>query len=331
MTRPRIYVTSRSFGKRCIEALELIESAAVLEINPYGRAMTEQELLRTVVDVEGLIVGGDEIDRKIMEHSRNLKIIARHGTGVDNIDLNAATENNIIVTYAPHVNADAVAEFVMGLILSLARHIPQAQISMSRGRWEPTRFVGFEVSGKTIGIVGLGEIGFRVARRAKAFDMRILYWSRRRKTDIEVELGVNYVSLETLLRESDFATLHVALTDETRGMIGKEEFELMRKNAYLINTARGPIVDETALYEALKDGKIAGAAIDVYCEEPPSAENPLLKLDNVIKTPHIAAYTIEAIRRMDMVNAEDIVNFFKGKKPTYIANPEVLQKISHLS
>ncbi len=328
MKRPKIYITSRSFGQRCEEALRLIESVAEIERNPYGRAMSEHELLKVVGDVEGLIVGADKIDRKIIEGSEKLKIIARHGIGVDNIDLKAATDNNVIVTYAPHVNADSVADFTMGLILSVARHIPQAHISMSQGKWESTKFIGVETCGKTIGIVGLGEIGHKVAKRAKGFDMRVLYWSRRRKTNIEEELGVQYVSLETLLRESDFITVHVALTDETYNMIGKKEFNLMKKTAYLINTARGPIVEERALYEALKDGKIAGAAVDVYCEEPPSADNPLLKLDNVIKTPHTAAYTFEAVRRMDLVNAEDVVRFFKGEKPMYIANPEVLQKIS---
>jgi len=326
MTKPKIYITSRSFGQHCKEAIELIESVAEVERNPYGRALNERELLKVVEDVEGLIVGGDKIDRKIIEHSKKLKIIARHGIGVDNIDLKAAIDKSIIVTFAPHVNADSVADFTMGLILTLARHIHQAHISMSQGKWESTKFIGFEICGKTIGIIGLGEIGYKVAKRAGGFDMRVLYWSRRRKTNIEEELGIQYVSFETLLKESDFITAHMALTDETHGMIGEKEFDLMKKTAYLINTARGPIVEEKALYEALKDGKIAGAAVDVYLKEPPGSDNPLLKLDNVVKTPHIAAYTIEAIRRMDMVNAEDIVRFFKGQKPIYIANPETLQK-----
>jgi D-3-phosphoglycerate dehydrogenase len=328
MKRPKIYVASRSFGQRCEEAIKLLESFADVERNPHGRALNEQELLKIVEYVDALVVGGDKIDRKMIENSKRLKIIARHGIGVDNIDLQAATEHNIVVTYAPHANADSVADFTMGLVLCLARQIPQSHISMSQGKWESPKFIGLELCGKTLGIVGLGDIGCRVAKRAKGFDMRVLYWSRRRKADIEKELSIQYVDFETLLRESDFITLHVALTNETQGLIGREEIALMKKTAYLINTARGSVIDENAIYEALKERKIGGAAIDVYPKEPPDTDDPLLKLDNVIKTPHIAAYTVEAVRRMDLMNAEDLAKFFKGERPTYIANPEVLSKIS---
>ncbi|MEM1588927.1 MAG: phosphoglycerate dehydrogenase [Candidatus Bathyarchaeia archaeon] len=327
MSKPKVYITSRSFGQFSEEALKLIKSVAEVERNPYGRAMTEEELLSVVKGVDGLIVGNDKINKKVIECAKNLKIIARHGVGVDNIDLKAATDNNIIVTYTPHVNADAVADFTMGLILSLARNIPQAYVSIRQGKWEAIKFMGVDVCGKTLGVIGLGEIGYRVAKRARGFDMKILYWSRNRKVSIEKELSAQYVSLETLLRESDFITIHLALTDETRGMIGKKELELMKKTAYLINTARGPIVDEKALCEALKEGRIAGAAVDVYDKEPPDADNPLLRLDSVIATPHIAAYSRETMIKMDMMNAEDIVKFFKGERPLNVANPEVLKKL----
>jgi len=327
MRRPKVYITSRSFGQYCEEALELVKSAAEVEQNPYSRAMSEEELLQAVKNVEGLIVGADEISRKIIKHAKKLRIIARHGVGVDNIDLKAATDNNVIVTYTPHVNAEAVADFTLGLILSVARRIPQAHLSMKQGKWEATKFIGDELYGKTLGIIGLGGIGYRVAKRAKGFDMRILaydpYISHERAREVSAEL----VDLETLLRESDFVALHVALTDETRGMIGEKEFDLMKKTAYFINTSRGQAADEKALYKALKEGKIAGAAIDVYSKEPPRADSPLLKLDNVVTSPHIAAYTHEALRRMDMMNAGDVVKFFKGETPRYVANPEVLKKI----
>jgi D-3-phosphoglycerate dehydrogenase len=289
--------------------------------------MSEEELLKVVEDVDGLIVGGDKISRRIIEHAKKLKIIARHGVGVDNIDLKAAMDNGVIVTFTPNANAESVADFTIGLIFSAARRIPQACLSTKQGKWEATRFMGTEVYGKTIGIIGLGEIGYRVAKRAKGFDMRILYWSRRRKIDLEKELNAQYVNLETLLSASDFVTLHVALTDETRGMIGEKEFNLMKKTAYFINTARGPIVDEGALYKALSEKKIAGAAIDVYSKEPPSADFPLFRLDDMVVSPHIAAYTLETICRMDIMNAEDMVKFFKGEKPQYIANAEVLERI----
>lgn len=328
MVKPKVYITSRSFGQFSADALNLVKSVAEIERNPYGRTMTEEELLKAVEEVDGLIVGNDKINKKIIEHAKKLKIIARHGVGVDNVDLKAATDNNIVVTYTPYVNAEAVADFTTGLILSLARSIPQAYISMRHGKWEATKFMGVDVYGKTLGIIGLGEIGYRVAKRAKGFDMKILYWSRRRKVSIEKELSAKYVDFETLLRESDFITIHLALTDETRGIIGRKEFNLMKKTAYLINTARGPIVNEKALYEALKEGKIAGAAVDVYEKEPPDPELPLLKLDNTIATPHVAAYSRETMLKMDMINAEDIVKFFKGEKPKNVANPEILKKLN---
>jgi D-3-phosphoglycerate dehydrogenase len=328
MSKPKVYITSRSFGRFSKEGLEIVKSVASVELNPYGRTMSEKELLKAVGDAEGLIVGNDKINQKVIEHAKKLKIVARHGVGIDNVDLKAATKNNIIVTYTPSANADAVADFTIGLILSLARKIPQASLSIRQGRWEARKFMGVDIYRKTIGIIGLGEVGHRVAKRAKGFGMRILYWSRRRKPKVEKELNAQYVELETLLKESDFVSVHLALTDETRGIIGRKEFNLMKRTAYIINTARGQIVDEKALYKALKKQKIAGAAVDVYEKEPPDPDFPLFKLDNVIATPHIAAYSRETIVKMDMMNARDIVKFFKGEKPQYVANPEVLKKLS---
>ena len=327
MVKPKVYVTSKSFGRYCREALELVKSVADIEMNPHDRPMTEGELLKTVKDVEGLIVSTDNINRKVFERAEKLKIIARHGVGVDNIDLKTATEKSIVVTYTPHVNAESVADFTVGLMLSVARRIPQANVSTKQGIWEAKKFMGMEVHGKTLGIIGLGSIGTGVARRAKGFDMRILYYDQIRKTNLEKELGVKYVDLKTLLRESDVVTVHVTLTDETKGMIGEEELNLMKKTAFLVNAARGPIVEEGALYKALKEEIIAGAALDVYAEEPPGAKFPMFKLDNVVATPHIASYTLEAVSRMDMMNAEDLARFFKGEKPIYMANPEVLKKL----
>jgi D-3-phosphoglycerate dehydrogenase len=320
----KVYVLSRSFGKFSEKALKLVESVAKIECNLYGR-LSEEELLEVIKDVDGIIVGADKIDRKIIENCRKLKIIAKHGVGIDNIDLKAATDNNIVVTSAPHTNAESVADFTIGLILSVARHIPQAHFSTKHGKWEAPRFIGNEVYGKTIGIIGLGEIGYRVARRAMGFSMQILAYDPYISFEKAKETSARVVDLETLLRESDFVTLHVPLTDETRGMIGKKELHLMKKTAYLINMSRGTVVDENSLYDALKEGKITGAAIDVYSREPPSKDFPLFELDNVVVTPHIAAYTREAMSRMDETVAEDIVKFFKGEEPKHIANPEVLK------
>lgn len=327
MNKPKVYVTSRSFGRYSEKALELIKSVVDVELSPYNRALTEDELLKEIRDYDGIIVGVDEINRRIIENAKKLKIIAKRGVGIDNVDLKAATDNNIIVTYTPKANSEAVADFTFGLILSVARNIPQACLSAKQGKWEATKFIGVEVYGKTLGIIGLGDIGSRVAKRASGFGMKILYWSRRRKPDVEKELKAQYVDLETLLRESDFVTIHLALTDETRGIIGEKELNLMKKTAYLINTARGPLINEEALYKALLEGKIAGAAVDVYSKEPPGTDFPLFKLDNVVASPHIASYTREAMNNMDMMVAEDMVRFFMGKKPLNIANTEVLEKI----
>ena len=328
MKRPKVYITSRSFGLFSEGALELIKSVAEIERSPYDRAMNEEELLKVIGDIDGLIVGSDKINRKIIAHSKNLKVIAKHGVGIDNIDLKAATDNNIVVAYAHHANAESVADFTIGLILSIARHVPQAHFSIKRGMWEGTKFIGTEVYGKTIGIIGLGAIGERVAKRARGFDMRILAYDPYVSYERTKEIPAKLVNFDMLLKKSDFITLHVALTDETRGMIGEKEFALMKKTAYFINTARGPIVDEAALYKALSEKKIAGAAIDVFSKEPPSADSPLFRLDNVVLSPHIAAYTLETICRMDMMNAEDIVKFFRGENPRYVANAEVLDRIS---
>jgi D-3-phosphoglycerate dehydrogenase len=325
--KPTIYIASRSFGLFSQEALELVKSIAKIERNPYGRTMNEKELLRIIGEIDGIVVGTDKITRQIIESGSNLKIIAKHGVGLDNIDLKAATENDVVVTYVPHANAESVADLTIGLILSIARRIPMAHFSTKQGKWEAPKFLGTEVYGKTLGIIGLGEIGYRVAKRAMGFNMRILAYDPYVSQERANEVSARLVDIETVLKEADFVTLHAQLTDKTRGMIGKRELSLMKKTAYLINTARGALVDEKALYEALKNKEIAGAALDVYSEEPPSEGFPFFKLDNIIVTPHIAAYTIEAMIRMDYTVAEDIARFFRGEKPLYIANPEVLQKI----
>lgn len=327
MRKAKIYVASRSFGQFSYEALRLVKSVAETERNPHNRAMNEEELLKVIKDVDGIIVGADRINREIIEHSRKLKIIVKHGIGIDNIDLKTATDNSIVVTFTPHANADSVADFTIGLILSIARRIPQAHMSTKNGKWEAIKFMGTEVCRKTLGIIGLGEIGYRVAKRAEGFDMNVLAYDPYVSQERAEEVSAKLVDLETLLKESDFVSLHVALTDETHAMIGEKEFNLMKKTAYLINAARGPVVDEKALHDTLKEEKIAGAAIDVYSKEPPGANFVLFNLDNMIVTPHIAAYTVEAMRRMDTMNAEAIVKFFNGEKPQYIANPEVLKKI----
>jgi len=325
MPRFRVYVTSRSFGRFVPEGLEILEDVAEIERNPYEKTMTEEELIQNLKDADAVVLGADKCSRKVIEALERVRVIGRHGVGIDNIDLDAATQKRIIVTYTPHANADAVADHTWALILALARRIIPADISTKAGKWEGTKFIGIELSSKTIGILGLGTIGQLVAERARGFDMNIFYCDKRRNKALERKIGVTYVDLERLLRESDILTIHAALTSETRKMIGAKELRIMKNTALLINTARGEIIDEKVLVQALREGWIAGAALDVFEREPPKQ---LLKMDNVVLTPHIAAYTIEALRRMDVMVAEDIVKVLSGKKPEHVANPEVYDELS---
>jgi len=325
MPRFRVYITARSFGRLVPDGLKILEDIAEIERSPYDRPMTEEELIQSLKDVDAVVLGIDKCSRKVIESLERVRVIGRHGVGLDNVDLDAATEKGIIVTYTPHANADSVADHTWALILALARKIIPADTSTKTGRWEGTKFIGIELSRKTIGILGLGTIGQRVAKRARGFDMNILYYDKYRNEALEREMGVSYVDLERLLKESDILTIHAALTSETRRMIGARELRMMKKTALLINTARGEIVDEKVLIKALREGWIAGAALDVFEKEPPKH---LLKIGNVVLTPHISSYTIESLRRMDVMVAEDIVKVLNGKKPEHVANPKVYEKLS---
>jgi len=323
MPKFKVYVTAKSFGKVVPDGLKILEKVAEIKRNPYNRPMTEEELTQNLKDADAVVLGVDKCSRKVIESLERLKVIGRHGVGLDNVNLDAATEKGVIVTYTPHVNADSVAEHTWALILALARKIIPADASTKAGRWEGFNFIGLELSSKTIGIIGLGAIGQRVAKRARGFDMNILYYDKRRNKALESEMGVTFVDLERLLRESDIVSIHAALTSETKRMIGTRELQMMKKTALLINTARGEIIDENILVQALREGWIAGAALDVFEREPPEQ---LLKTDNVVLTPHIASYTTEALRRMDTMVAEDIVKVLAGGKPEHVANPRVYEK-----
>jgi len=316
-----LLVTSTSFGKTAKEPVELLEKQGYCILwNTLGRPLNEEEMAEKIKGVDACIAGLDSITSKVIEKADKLKVICRHGTGVDNVDISAATRKEIIVTNTPGVNTEAVADLTFGLILASARQIPQADRSVKKGEWK--KFFGKAVSSKTLGIVGMGRIGKAVARRAKGFNMKVIYRDCRRDINIEKEIDAECVNLEVLLQKSDFVSLHLPLTKETRGMIGKEEIKLMKPTAFLINTARGPIIDEFALYQCLKDKIIAGAAVDVYSNEPPK-DSPLLSLDNIIAAPHMGTYTYEVMQEMGMKAARNIIDVLAGKKPKYLINPEV--------
>jgi len=326
MFKGKILVPSRSFGAIVdIGTKILTESGFEIERIPEEeRPVTEEKLHDSISrgGVVAIVSSYEPIGSKALEEVGDLRVISKHGVGVDNIDMDLATRRGVVVTNTPGTNIQAVADLTIGLMISLSRKICLANQSTKSGKWE--KFIGGELWQKTVGIVGAGAIGKEVIRRLSGFNVKIL------AHDIEVDekfaskYGVDYVPLERLLSESDYVTLHTALTEGTKGMIGEKELNRMKKSSYLINAARGKIVDQDALYRALAAGKIAGAALDVFAEEPPKQRN-LLDLDNVIATPHMGAYTYEAMMRMDKLCAENIIKVFKGEKPEYVVNPAVFR------
>ncbi len=259
----------------------------------------------------------------IIAAGKNLKVIGRAGIGVDNIDLKAATEHGIIVVNAPGSNSLSVVELTIGHMISLARKLVEADRHVRSGQWNRKAFKGVELMGKTLGLIGFGRIGSEVARRAQVFGMDVITYDPYVNKKIADEMGVKVVETkEDVLKNADFISIHALLTDETRGMIAGPEFEIMKKSAYIINCARGGIVDEKALYEALKNGNIKGAALDVYENEPP-AGSPLLELDNVVFTPHVGASTKEAQMRAGTVAAEQMLTALQGEKPQFLVNRDV--------
>jgi len=311
-------------------ATEILRDVAnVEEIQTERRDLVDKRLLKKIRGADAILVRFCMVTKDLIEIAKRLKIIAVHGVGVDNVDIDAATRRGIVVTSAPLSNLVSVAEFTLGLIISLTRRIPTISELTKDGEWVQARSIepGVELSGKILGIIGLGNIGIKVAEKARAFEMRILAFDPYISKERAEEFGAKLVDMETLLRESDVITLHVPLTPETRHMISEREFRLMKKTAILINASRGGVVDETSLYRALKEGWIAGAALDVMEKEPLSPDNPLLTLDNVIITPHVAGSTKESLVRMATTPAEDIVRFLQGKAPRFPVNVEFLSAL----
>jgi len=306
------------------DAIELLRREGEVVGNPYGRALSSNELRENLREVDAALLGNDVCDANVLNAASRLKVVSRHGIGIDSIDLKAATENGIVVANTPRVNTTAVAEHAIALMLAILRKIPDADLSLKSNRWEGLRFVGEELAGKKLGIIGLGAIGKEVAKRVKAFGIDILYTDNVRDTNLESALGLSFVPLYSLLRESDVISIHVPLLPDTKGLIGRKEIALMKKGTYIVNTARGGIVDSDALAEALRSGRIAGAALDVFDTEPPDFSSPLFSVERIIMTPHIGAYTVEAIRRMDCIAAENIAKVLHGEIPEYVVNREVL-------
>lgn len=311
------------------EALQLLRENTNVEVHPGDLPPERDELIKHIKEVHGLVtLLTDQIDADLINHGKKLIVISNVAVGYDNIDVEAATRKGVYVTNTPGVLDDATADLAFALLLAVARRIPEADNFVRSGLWkgwDPNLLLGSDLKDKTLGIIGLGRIGSEVAKRAKCFKMNIVYYQPKRDPEKEKSIGVRYISLEELLSISDFISLHVPLTSETKGMIGKKELNKMKNTAHLINTSRGPVVDEKALYEALTEGSIRGAALDVFDEEPINPANPLLKLKNVVLTPHIGSATHETRTRMAILAAENTVKALKNKIPPCLVNPQVLK------
>jgi D-3-phosphoglycerate dehydrogenase len=285
--------------------------------------MSPDDLLKNIEKYDALIVRGKtKVTAQVIEKGKNLKVVGRAGVGVDNVDIAAATKRKIAVVNAPTGSTVSVAELAIGHMLSLARKLPTADKSIKSGKWEKKAFMGTELSGKTLGLLGSGRIGTEVAKRAQAFGMKTIAFDPYLPPAIAKQNKIELVNKGSLFADSDFLSIHTALTPETKGMVGPQEFASMKKTAFLINCARGEVVQEKALAEALKAGKIAGAALDVFENEPPTG-SPLLGLENVFMTPHIGASTHEAQSRAGMTIVEQVDMVLRGSKPEFIVNKEI--------
>ena len=295
----------------------------------FAKSLEEASLIEEVRECDGIIIRANgKVSRILMDSAPKLKVIGRHGVGVENIDLEAATEKRIWVVNTPDANDISVAEHFFGLALILSKILKKADIALREGRWEVRyQYIGRELHGKTLGILGFGRIGRAVGRIGhKGFDMKVLYYDALRYEEAEKELGAKKVSLEEVLSQSDFISINLPMLPETKGLLKEREFGLMKPSAYIINLARGPIWDEKALYQVLKEGKIAGAGSDVYEIEPAIKGHPLFELENFVGTPHMAAHTDEALRKMSLV-AEDIIRILEGETPVHPVNqPRLYRK-----
>lgn len=286
-------------------------------------------VIKEIKGVEGVVVRTAPFTREIIEAADALKVIGRHGVGVDNIDVKAATEKGIVVVNTPNANATSVAEHTLTAIGALAKQMTVYNREMRLGKWEiRNTYRAVDLDGKTLGLVGVGRIGSMVARRAAAaFNMKVIAFDPYITPEKGREMGVALVSTsDDIFRQADVVSLHTPLTPETRGFVNASRLRLMKPTAFLINFSRGEVVDEKALYQALKTGVIAGAAIDVFDPEPPLNDNPLFELDNIILSPHSAALTQECVIRMATGAAEGVVEVLSGRQPQFVVNPDVFKK-----
>ncbi|MCX6020885.1 MAG: phosphoglycerate dehydrogenase, partial [Chloroflexi bacterium] len=282
-------------------------------------------LLEAIPDYAALVVRSEtKVTAEVLRAGRRLQVVGRAGVGVDNIDVETATQLGIVVVYAPTGNTFSAAELAVGLMMSLARHIPQAHGLLKQGQWRRQDFVGIEVRHKVLGVIGLGRVGAAVARRAVGLEMRVVAFDPFVSLEYARAMGVEVVSMDELLRMSDFISVHTPLTQGTRGLIGEEELRKVKPGVRLINTARGGIIEEEALARAVEDGRVAGAAVDVFTQEPITADNPLLKSNRIILTPHLGASTEEAQTNVAIDVAEQVLAVLDGRPVRYAVNAPLI-------
>ena len=308
------------------EGIDLLSQHAEVDVRP---GLSKDELKRILPEYDALIVRSEtKVTADVIAADSRLQVIGRAGVGVDNIDLEAATQQGIAVVNAPTGNTIAAVEHTMALMLAMARHVPQANASLRGGEWKRSAFVGVEVRNKTLGIVGLGRVGAEVARRAASFNMQLLGYDPFVSPDHARNLGVELTSLDELFQRSDFITVHTPLTDSTRGLIGLREMEMMKPGVRLINVGRGGLIDEEALLKALEDGHVAGAALDVFAQEPPG-ESSLVQHPNVIATPHLGASTAEAQQEVAREVVQEVLSILEGRPAKSTVNMPFLPPDVH--
>lgn len=311
------------------ETMAILRDQSVLTMNPHDRYLDKQEIIEGVRGVDGLLcLLTDTIDDEILAAGENLKVVANFAVGFNNIDVDAATRRKIPVTNTPGVLTDTTADMAWALLLAAARRVAEGDRFVRTRSWQgwgPLQYMGSDVTGATLGIIGLGRIGQAVVRRARGFEMDVIYWNRTRLSpEQEQSLGVTYAEMDEVLRRSDYVSLHVALNDETTHLIGAEQLALMKPTACIINTARGPVIDEKALAVALREGTIGAAGLDVY-EREPELEPELYDLENAVLAPHLGSATIGTRTKMGNMAAENCLAGCRGERPPNLVNPEIYE------
>ena len=322
--QPKIYVTRRLPEA----ALAPLRTCGEVQVWESDHAIPRETLLQEIIDTVALLgMVTERIDDDLLDHAPQLKLVANMAVGYDNVDVPALTRRGVVLTNTPGVLTETTADLTFALMLGIARRIGEGERRVRAGQWpvwSPFVFLGTDVHHATLGIIGLGRIGIEVAKRARGFDMRVLYHNRSQNKDAEEQLGCTRVDMDTLLSESDFVVVLVPLGPQTHRLISAPQLKKMKPTAFLVNAARGPIVDALALYEALRDNVIAGAALDVTDPEPLPADDPLLTLDNCLVVPHVGSASIATRTRMATLAAENIAAFLSGRRPPTPVNPQVL-------